>query len=128
MAEQYRPSELGETLDLIGGYTGKLIGSFLLTQREWIDDEHLRAITSATIDQVEYDSKYLFPKPTIIQNWVYSAKLRDVFGDFLTDFCVNGVFRLPPGRGYVQPIFDGQWITDFQLKSYRELESMNQNK
>lgn len=77
------------------------------------------------VDGVErFRESGAFVKPTQIQNWVYCARLRQLFGEAVAKtegFDTNGLYRLPHGRGLMIPIGKGNDMTGFRFMPFSEL-------
>lgn len=119
--EHYGPSDLGATVDFVGAYSGRLIDSYPLTQKNWTENEDLREQVCAAwnLKTEEYDRRMIIETPSTVQNLVYSAKLRELFGvgvlRFVTGFDKDGYFILPKGRGFLVPVINKGMIDSLRF-------------
>jgi hypothetical protein len=120
--EFYGPSEIGETLDFVGVYRGRLIGSYPLRQLNWTEDAEAKETfcSARNISPECYDAKLIFPKPSVVKNLVYSAKLREVYGAerlrLLPEFNADGIFILNKQRGFYIPERRGAEIVGLRFE------------
>jgi hypothetical protein len=115
--EHFTESEIGETIDYIAPYSGRLIALFPAVQFNWTENADLikEVCEARNISEEKFSELMIFPKPTYIQNLVYSSELRRVFGigvlRFMQEFNNDGNFVLPSYRGFFAPKHNGRLIT-----------------
>lgn len=73
-----------------------------------------------------FDDSGMFPKPSALQNRLYSARIVSMFGlnavASLDEFDDKGLFRLPDGHGFFVPQSKGREVTELRFVRYAELK------
>jgi hypothetical protein len=127
-AEHFTASEIGETLDFVGAYSGKLIDSFPTAQFNWREDADLKeAVCGAWVwTDTQFDESLIIKKPTCVQNLLFCSKLRELFGvgrlRFIDQFDNGGIFKLPAGPGFLEPRRDDGRIASLDFYPYSSLK------
>ncbi|HXG85515.1 MAG TPA: hypothetical protein VNI84_15945 [Pyrinomonadaceae bacterium] len=124
-AERLMPSEIGETLDFVAPYSGRLVGSYDIVQLELSGNDAFekRICADLNLTGEQFFEQMIFPKPTPLANLLYSARLRRVFGmdvlRFMSEFDKDGSFKLEPGKGFIIPQIEENRISTLKFYDYR---------
>lgn len=125
--ETYSESELGDTKEFFNKL-GELSGELPTVQLNWLENTNFRTEVCASwnLSDSDFFKSMIIPKPSKIENLVYSAELRRIFGvgklRFLPNFDRDGILILPSGNGFLTPVIVDNLITGFNLNSYGKLK------
>lgn len=123
--EHFTASDIGETIDIDED-------SYPAVQLNWTENIELKTLVCErkgwTEDQ--FDKSLIIPRPTFIQNLVYSAKLREMFGIenliLVGGFNKDGVFNLPRERGFYVPQMRNGQIESLKFYSQSALKPVKE--
>lgn len=128
--EHYTESELGDNKSFVEKklyWGGELKEYFPTVQLNWTENEKFRDEICAAwnLTDEKFFEMMIIPKPTPLENLVYSAELRRIYGlgnlRFLPHFNKDGIYVLGRGNYYLKPKLKGNLISELEVLDYREL-------
>lgn len=125
--EYLSASEISASVDIYDEY-GECAESLPTVQFNWTEHGELKkeVCQARNLTEEQFDLKMIFPKPTEIQNLVYSSELRRIFGienlRFIAEFNKDGIFILSKERGFFVPQIKNREIKTLKFYNWSFLK------
>jgi hypothetical protein len=116
--ETFTPSEIGDSLDFVGAYSGRLIGSFPLCQTNYFTSEDVETAIEKfwRKDAAEQFKAGVVTNPGRLANRMICNRLTNRFGQLhekVLQFDRFDHLNIPKGVDFFVPKREGNFITQF---------------